>query len=95
MIEDFEQRAQRLAPGYTPRSAESLHDWLIERFLIPEDEWRDLCVAMIAEHGETASEWISLHSEKITTIALPGSEISCVVAGEKLGEVEASKARGS
>ena len=38
VIADFESKAQRTAPGYAPRDAEDLAEWVKERVLIPAAE---------------------------------------------------------
>ena len=42
LVETLEAKLQRTAPGYAPRSAEDLLDWVKERLLIPAPEWQEL-----------------------------------------------------
>ena len=44
-IEGFEQKRQRLFPGYVPSTSLELLDWVVERILIPEVEWKALEVS--------------------------------------------------
>lgn len=45
LIDELERKLQRTAPGYAPRTAVDLGDWVGERILIPEKEWRELLAA--------------------------------------------------
>jgi ATP-dependent Lhr-like helicase len=45
LVERFEQKAQRLYPGYAPTSAAELLFWLKERMLLTEPEWEQLLAA--------------------------------------------------
>ena len=42
----FERKLQRTFPGYAPRDPTELLDWVRERLLIPESEWRELLSAI-------------------------------------------------
>ncbi len=42
VVTAFEQKCQRLLPGYAPSSARDLIDWVKERVAIPWDEWEAL-----------------------------------------------------
>ena len=46
LIEEFEAKLQRLYPGYAPRTASELVEWVKERVLLPEAEWRELAAAV-------------------------------------------------
>jgi ATP-dependent helicase Lhr and Lhr-like helicase len=46
LIDTFERKAQRTAPGYAPTTPEDLLDWVRERLLLPRDEWRRLLEAV-------------------------------------------------
>ena len=43
LVQEFEQRRQRLAPGYPPQDGPDLVEWVKERSLIPAAEWEALC----------------------------------------------------
>ena len=45
-------KLQRRWPGYAPRSAADLVDWLTERIWLPTNEWTDL-LAAVARQAET------------------------------------------
>ncbi|MDA1064970.1 MAG: hypothetical protein O3C43_00570 [Verrucomicrobia bacterium] len=42
IIQGFEQKRQRLFSGYVPSTSFELFDWVVERVLIPEAEWKEL-----------------------------------------------------
>jgi ATP-dependent helicase Lhr and Lhr-like helicase len=52
LVASLTARLQRTAPGYAPRSAEELLDWIRERLFIPRAEWKELIQA-IENDGKT------------------------------------------
>ena len=46
VVEQFERKRRRLAPGYAPPTARDLLDWLVERLAIPAEEWEALLAAV-------------------------------------------------
>lgn len=46
IVERFRRKAQRLLPGYAPRDAVELLEWLKERLWIPLAEWHELLAAV-------------------------------------------------
>ncbi len=54
-MEAFQARLQRLEPGYAPRDADDLLDWVRERLFIPEPEWVALLAAMERDAVPTAA----------------------------------------
>ena len=61
----FTRKLQRSLPGYAPRSAADLLDWLRDRLVIPEREWRDL-LALVPE------VCLEAMADKIACLHLPG-----------------------
>jgi len=59
LVERFTAKAQRLLPGYAPRDAAELLEWVKERLIVPLDEWRALLDAIdrdrVAASGEPAA----------------------------------------
>jgi ATP-dependent helicase Lhr and Lhr-like helicase len=47
----FQEKLQRTAPGYAPRDARELLDWLKERVLVRREEWDALLAAAARDHG--------------------------------------------
>jgi len=46
LIAAFERKRQRLEPGYRPETPRELFDWVKERVMIPEPEWRELTASL-------------------------------------------------
>ena len=46
LVRRFEEKRQRLSPGYAPSTTRDLVDWVVERQLIPEPEWNLLLEAV-------------------------------------------------
>jgi len=42
LIQGFERKRKRETPGYAPDTPRSLVDWVLERIMLPLDEWRTL-----------------------------------------------------
>lgn len=83
-------KLQRTAPGYAPRSAEDLLDWVKERIFIPQDEWQELTAA-IERDGEIApAEALAPLAGKIAAIRLPGTSADGVCSLEQLGRIGAA-----
>ncbi len=87
LVETLEAKLQRTAPGYAPRSAEDLLDWIKERLLIPALEWQELLKAIARDHEITADEAVASIREKIVSIQLPGTSVKLFCAVENLGSI--------
>jgi len=46
LVHEFEQKCQRLVPGYTPQTHRDLVDWVKERIALPYSEWNALISGM-------------------------------------------------
>lgn len=51
LIRRFQEKLQRSARGYTPRSVGELSDWLKERLVVPLEEWEGLLSGMSRDWG--------------------------------------------
>jgi len=80
----FEQKAQRVFPGYAPDSPQGLLDWVKERLLIPEPEWEELLAAVERDHAAGRDEVLGPVAHKLARLTLPGDRSSAVVALESL-----------
>ncbi|MEZ5278312.1 MAG: DEAD/DEAH box helicase [Opitutaceae bacterium] len=82
IIQAFEAKRQRLVPGYGPDDGMELVDWLKERILLPDSEWKALrCAAPALE--DTALE------QKVFRVLPEGAGACLWVAAEnaaRLGE---------
>jgi ATP-dependent Lhr-like helicase len=80
----LEQKLQRTAQGYAPRSSEGLLDWIKERLVVPEAEWSDLLSAMERDH-DIRFESMGLAIEtKLVWIKFPAAVTRSVCALENL-----------
>ncbi|HVN72574.1 MAG TPA: ATP-dependent helicase, partial [Desulfomonilia bacterium] len=87
LIENLEAKLQRTAPGYAPRSAEDLLDWVKERCLIPVPEWQTLLAAMERDHDLQPAEVVEPIRHKVCSIRLPHASVRMVCALEDLDRV--------
>ena len=59
VVRRFEEKRQRLHPGYAPSEARELVDWVDERLLIPWSEWEALLGAAARDSDDAGEEgWI-------------------------------------
>jgi ATP-dependent Lhr-like helicase len=65
---EFQEKLQRTAPGYAPRGALELLDWVKERLLIPSEEWGRLLQASASESGMSVEELAAALAGKITPL---------------------------
>jgi len=72
LVAELESKLQRTAEGYAPRDARELLDWLKERVLIPEPEWRALLAACAREGAVTPAEIERSLESKIMSWDLDG-----------------------
>jgi ATP-dependent Lhr-like helicase len=87
VIATFEEKRQRLAPGYAPQSARDLLDWTKERVLIPQPEWETLLQAVERDHGVSADALLQELPGKLTWLMPPAASAPLVVATEDLARV--------
>ena len=87
VIRLFEEKRQRLYPGYTPSDARELADWIGERVLLSESEWEQLIDATIRDHGEEARVWIENVKGKVVRIQSEFMENPCLVLSARVREI--------
>ncbi|GFO58015.1 DEAD/DEAH box helicase [Geomonas silvestris] len=93
LIREFLTKQQRTAPGYTPETSQELVDWVKERQLIPEPEWRELLEALQREHG---LEEASLQAElagRLVRLVLHKAALPLIAPVERLPELARSLRR--
>jgi ATP-dependent Lhr-like helicase len=73
LAESLRTKLQRTSPGYAPRSAAGLLDWLKERLLIPIDEWRGLLDAMTNDHDICIEDVLAEINDRALAIAVHGN----------------------
>ena len=88
VVRGFVEKRQRLAPGYAPRSARELVDWVVERLLIPQAEWEELLAAIDRDRGidpdagEAAADLVAAAGDRLVRVAAGGAVL--VAAREQL-----------
>jgi ATP-dependent helicase Lhr and Lhr-like helicase len=87
IIEGFERKRQRLFFGYVPSTSLELLDWLVERILIPEVEWKELEVAGERE-GIQLGELYDEVGEKLCWCQVPHASQELRRASRCLGALE-------
>jgi ATP-dependent Lhr-like helicase len=86
VLADFQAKLQRTAEGYAPRDSRELLDWVKERIILPETEWRALLHACARDHGSSPEALEEEIRSKIVTRSY--GELACVLARETLPRVE-------
>ncbi len=106
LVAELQAKLQRTAPGYAPRDAGELLDWLRERLLVPLAEWRDL-LAAVARDGQTRDraraggegEAVRVAAladleaalvERAVVVHLPGAALPAVAALETVPRLRAA-----
>ncbi len=88
--ERVQRKLHRTYPGYAPRSATEILDWVRERILLPQGEWRELLAAVDRDldpetDGVSATDLVAELGGKIVRLARPGAvEAAPVTAIESL-----------
>ncbi|MFA6241437.1 MAG: DEAD/DEAH box helicase [Candidatus Hydrogenedentales bacterium] len=80
----FQQKAQRIFPGYAPRTPEELLDWVKERLLIPEREWVELTAAAARDAGLSAGMLAAPIATKLARLLFQGAAETVVVPVETI-----------
>ena len=78
----FEQKRQRLAPGYSPQTAREVTDWVKERWLIPEEEWNRLLEAVQRDHGLDRTALYSDLTDKLIRVQPREAEGTLIASRE-------------
>ncbi len=87
LIRNLDSKLKRTAPGYPPASAIELLDWVKERLLIPEPEWKELSIAIRRDQEEDAGAWLSSQSRKLFWMTWPGVRHPLLCSLETLPKV--------
>ena len=88
VVRSFVEKRQRLAPGYSPRSARELVDWAVERLLIPMGEWEELIAAIDRDKGidldagEGAADLVAAAGDRLVRVVAEGTVL--IAAREQL-----------
>ncbi len=68
VVEQFEAKRQRLSPGYSPQTGRELLDWVVERVVIPKEEWEDLLKAIQRDHGVDPEAFVEPVNDKLVRL---------------------------
>jgi ATP-dependent Lhr-like helicase len=103
--ERFQRKLHRTFPGYAPRTATELLDWVKERLLLPEAEWRELLAAIdrdaraerdrsrrAPEAVEGVESLLQDLDAKLVRLRRAGSDAPLIVAVETLPRLMAIEA---
>ncbi len=88
VLADFQAKLQRTGEGYAPRDSRELLDWVKERIILPDAEWRALLQACARDYGSSPETLEEELGSKILRRSF--GEIDCVLARETLPRVERS-----
>ncbi len=83
LIRVLDRKLKRTAQGYAPGSRGELLDWVKERLLIPEPEWKELAAAVRRDHDADAAGWLREDAKKLAWISWQGTQYPL------LGSIEA------
>ncbi len=86
----LDRKLKRTAPGYAPGSSMELLDWIKERLLVPEPEWKELAAALASEQGSIGQEWIEGQETKLLWMSWKGTQFPLLAALENVPRVLAA-----
>ena len=87
LVRILDSKLKRTAPGYPPASAVELLDWIKERLLVPEPEWKELAFAIRRDLEQDAREWLASQTRKLFWVSWPGVRHPLLCALEMLPKV--------
>jgi len=71
VIAELSAKLRRTAPGYAPRNARELIDWVKERVVISTDEWHDLLAAVERDDDVSTDELLNDIASRVVWLKLP------------------------
>ncbi|MEM9553489.1 MAG: DEAD/DEAH box helicase [Acidobacteriota bacterium] len=96
LVERFDAKARRLAPGYAPPPGDELVLWLAERVVVSDDEWLRLLAAIERDHGVDRGEIVAsvedraLRLRPALGVHQDEPSVGVVVAAEVVPRLEAA-----
>ena len=90
VIADFENKRQRLSPGYTPVVGVDLIEWVKERVLIPGNEWNALLEGIARDQNLSAEETMRQVHARLAVIDGEHLQQSFICAQERLPQLMAT-----
>ncbi len=86
LVEQFRRKIQRSAAGYAPSPGDELRDWIQERLLVPESEWKELLDAVTVDHDVEEQEVVAA-VDRTLVLHLPGASGPAVVARDEVPRI--------
>ena len=83
LIVALERKLKRTEVGWSPRTESDLLDWIVERVIIPIDEWSLLRKAMLRDHNADMDTMVSALGAKVLT-ANVGAPREFITAAESV-----------
>ncbi|HUK11871.1 MAG TPA: hypothetical protein VLW17_01100, partial [Thermoanaerobaculaceae bacterium] len=90
LIERFRRKLQRTWPGYAPRSAAELLDWVVERVAIPWPEWEELLAAIARDHALEGDALLAELGSKVVATRQASGALRFVCARESVPRLAAA-----
>ncbi len=87
VIRILDEKLKRTAPGYAPGSALELIDWVKERLLVPETEWKELAAAIRRDYDVDAAEWLRASVKKLAWLSWPGVKYPLLASVETVPKI--------
>ncbi|MBN2551509.1 MAG: hypothetical protein JXB06_02015 [Spirochaetales bacterium] len=87
LVAQLSGKLQRTAPGYAPSPGPELLDWVKERQLIEDTEWRELIEAVRRDHGRdqgAENDPVAQIRDKLVRYRLPGAGSWMISALERM-----------
>ena len=87
LIRALDAKLKRTAPGYAPATEQELADWIKERLVMPEPEWKELAASIRKDHDLDAAEMLRPNARKAAWISWPGVRHALLASLETLPKV--------
>jgi ATP-dependent Lhr-like helicase len=87
LIRILDEKLKRTASGYAPASSAELLDWVKDRIIMPEPEWKQLAAAIRRDHDGNGAEWLRLEAKKLSWISWPGVQEPLLSSLESLSKI--------
>ena len=84
VIRRFEEKRQRLFPGYAPQSVRELVDWVVELLVIDQQEWEDLTAAIRRDGEADPDELTAEAGERLVRLTAPDLAAPLIAALERV-----------
>jgi ATP-dependent Lhr-like helicase len=87
VVSAFEEKRNRLSPGYSPSTSRDLLEWIKERILIRASEWEALLAAIERDHGVERNQVLEPLSGKVAKVRPPRAGEPLIAAVESLPRI--------